>query len=408
MTDPVQWGPAFEGVRFGLRTPRVAEAGGSILVGLLCQNVGGVPVRMFGFHPAYPRALRVSPPKADRPYIRVSFGDVNVLHPFDAFSNLAPGATLETSLDLSFAFDRRGTGTWQLAFAYDPVRTGAHFVVYRGGEEPPQTPVVDLLVSYSRSLRDAGIDEATEAKLDGALYAGEAQLLDLLRHHGVGGVAFAARRVARVLSPGAESIAGWNALDALALLGRQAIDAVHVAREEIPHAERALAFAARWLSFRHGAPPDPYDLPFVTMLERIVQEPASRGNLLVSWTGVDSAIHGLRRVQIFGNGERIVTSRDPGSEFSRTRRTMLRPHEMQALVEAIRSSAIWLAGPLREQGLPDEPRPSFEVQLGIGGPFTRQVSMWNGEWRRGPSSNLAELMDRLASDHMSESMPPAG
>jgi hypothetical protein len=366
--NDVRWGAPYEGVRFGLRPPAVAEAGGSILVGLLCHNVGNAPVRMFGFHPAYPRALRVSPPKADRPYIRVSFGDVNVLHPLDAFSVLAPGATLETSLDLSFAFDRRGTGTWQLAFAYDAVRTGAHFVAYRGGDEAPQSPVVDLLVSYSRSLRDAGIDEATEAKLDGALYAGEARLLDLLRHHGAGGVAFAARRVARVLSPGAESIAGWNALDALALLGPQAIDAVTVAREEIPHADRALAFAARWLAFRHGSMPDPYDLPFVTMLDRIVEEPATRGNLLVGWTGVDSAIHGLRRVQIFGNGERIVTSRDPGSEFSRTRRTMLRPHEMQALVEAIRHSAVWLAAPLREQGLPTSRGPRSRCSSASAGP----------------------------------------
>lgn len=401
-----QWGSPHEGVRFGLRTPSVAEAGGSILVGLLCQNTGQNPVRVFGFNPAYPRALRVSPPKADRPYIRVSFGDLNVLHPLDAFSTLQPGETLETALDLSFAFDRRGTGSWPLAFAYDPVRTGAQFGAYKGGDEAPLTPVVSLLVSYSRSLRDAGIDEATEAKLDAALYAGEARLLDLLRHHGAGGVAFAARRVARVLSPGAESVSGWRALDALALLGPGALEAVQVARDEIPHAEPALAFAARWLGFRHGALPEPHDLPFVTMLERIVQEPGTRGNLLVGWTGVDSAIHGLRRVQIFGNGERIVTSREPSETFNRTRRTMLRPHEMQAVVEAIRSSAVWLAVPLREQGLPDEPRPVFEVQLGMGAPFCRQVSMWNGEWRHGPASNLADLLDRLASDHIGESLPP--
>ena len=79
---------------------------------------------------------------------------------------------------------------------------------------------------------------------------------------------------------------------------------------------------------------------------------------------------------------------------------------MQALVEAIRHSALWLATPLREQGLPDEPRPTLEVQLGMGAPFCRQVTMWNGEWRRGPASNLADLMDRLASDHTSESLPP--
>ncbi len=404
--NPIEWGEPYEGLRFGLRPPHVAEAGGSILVGLYCENGSGAPVRVFGFHPGYPRSLRVSPPKATRPHIRVSFGDVNVLHPPDAFVVVAPGQTVETALDLSFAFDRRGTGTWQLAFAYEPVRASGQVIAFKGGDEPSSTAVVPLHVTYSRSLRDAGIDEALEARLDAALYAGEATLLDLLRQHGAGGMAFAARRVARILSPGGESIAGWRALDVLARLGPQALLAVQEAREEIPHAEPALAFAARWLDFRSGTPPSQYDLPFVTMLERIVQQPDSRGNLLVTWTGVDSAIHGLRRVQIFGNGERIVTSRGPGSDFSRTRRTMLRDHEMQALVEALRFSSMWLLGPLREQGLPDEPRPVLEVQLGIGGPFSRRVEMWNGEWRRGPGANLADLLERLSSDHSAESMPP--
>ena len=43
--NDVRWGAPYEGVRFGLRAPAVAEAGGSILVGLLCQNVGSAPVR---------------------------------------------------------------------------------------------------------------------------------------------------------------------------------------------------------------------------------------------------------------------------------------------------------------------------------------------------------------------------
>jgi hypothetical protein len=384
--NDVRWGAPYEGVRFGLRPPAVAEAGGSILVGLLCHNVGNAPVRMFGFHPAYPRALRVSPPKADRPYIRVSFGDVNVLHPLDAFSVLAPGATLETSLDLSFAFDRRGTGTWQLAFAYDAVRTGAHFVAYRGGDEAPQSPVVDLLVSYSRSLRDAGIDEATEAKLDGALYAGEARLLDLLRHHGAGGVAFAARRVARVLSPGAESIAGWNALDALALLG----PAGHRRRQR-------------------GARRDPARRPGAGVRRALARVPArvAAGPVrpaLRHHAGAHRRRAGHARQPAGGlDGRGLGHPRPaPGADLRQRRahRDLARPGLR------VQPHAPHHAAPARDAGLggghpaqrrvagrsaararpPDEPRPAFEVQLGIGGPFSRQVSMWNGEWRRGPSS----------------------
>src|SRR5690242_15029197 len=80
-SDRIAWGEPSQGVRFGLRAPDAAlEAGGPIQLELVCKNDGLVPVWLFGFVKRYPRALRVSPPKVDRPHIRVSFGDVNVLH----------------------------------------------------------------------------------------------------------------------------------------------------------------------------------------------------------------------------------------------------------------------------------------------------------------------------------------
>ena len=91
----VQWGEEVDGVRFGLRPPPTeVEAGGTIAVELLVQNRGNEPVHVFGFEAGYPRSLRVSPPKQHRPWIRVSFGDVNVFHPPEAFTRLLPGATL--------------------------------------------------------------------------------------------------------------------------------------------------------------------------------------------------------------------------------------------------------------------------------------------------------------------------
>lgn len=402
----VHWGPASRGVRFGLCPPDVAEAGGTIIVQLFCQNDGPTPINIFGFQSLYPRSLRVSPPKVHRPHILVSFGDENVLHPPEGFTHVAPGQSAMTTLDLSFAFDRRGTGRWQLGFAYSAPRANSLVQPWTpAGEGPIETAIVKLDVAYSESLREAGIDEATEMKLDAALFGGDAHLVEQLRAHGEGGAAFAARRVARILSPGAESLAGWRAFDALGLLGAAAGPAVAQAREELPHAEAALSFAEQWLAHR-ASETDPQHLPFVTQLDRVVNQPDARGNFVLSWTGVDSAIHGLRRVQIFGNGERIVTIRDPGSEFSRTRRTMLRPDQMRGVAEALRFSAVWLLRPLRERGLPDEPRPTLEVELGLGGPFRRNVAMWNGEWRQGPASPLADFLDRLASDHGSESIPP--
>jgi hypothetical protein len=270
------------------------------------------------------------------------------------------------------------------------------------------TGVARLLVTTARSLREAGIDEAVEEALDAALLGGHADTVDRLRHYGIGGAKFAARRVARILSPGGESTVGWRALDALALLGDFGLQALMETRTQLPHAESALAFGEAWLRHRRGDGPDPGDLRFFTQLDRVVSQPDQRGTFLVTWTPVDSEIHGSRRLQLFGNGERIVTARPPGAVVGATRRSFLNAMQLQAVVEALRFGAVWLLRPLREMGLPDEPRPTLEVQLGLGEVFSRQIAMWNGEWRLGPASQLAELLDRLSRDASPDSvMPPA-
>ena len=403
------WGKEVQGARFGLgRSTREAEAGGTIVLELSCQNVGTEPIHVFGFEPRYPRSLRVSPPKQDRPYIRVSFGDVNVLHPPEAFMRVEPGETLTTGLDLSFAFDRRGAGDWKVAFAYDAVRAGGRLTAWRPSEAGAgQTGIADLVVVTARSLREAGIDAAVEAELDTALLTAAPDLVDRLRAYGLGGAAFAARRVARVLSYGAESTVGWRALDALSLLGERGLSAVRDAREDLPHAESALSYAQQWIEHRQRLPAPYEHLPFITMLSRLVHEPDIRGNFLVSFTAWESELHGARRVQLFGNGERIVTSRAPGQLVTTTRRTTITEMQIKGLLESLGYAAVWLLRPLRQVGMPDEPRPSLEVQLALGDPFRRQVIMWNGEWRQGPSAQLAALLDRLAEDAGAESMVPA-
>ncbi len=404
----VAWGPEANGARFGLRKPTAEmEAGGTVVLELVCENVGRVPIDVFGFHPGYPRALRVSPPKQDRPWIRVSFGDVNFLHPHEAFVRLEPGASIDAGLDLSFAFDRRGAGDWQVAFAYDPVRAGGRHVPWnppRGGAA--ESGIVELVVVTARSLREAGIDAAAEAELDTALLSADPSLVDRLRSYGDGGAAFAARRVARILSYGAESTVGWRALDALTLLGERGLVACRQAREDLPHAEAALAYAEAFLEHRLRVPPAQEHMPFVAMLERLVREPDVRGNLIVSWTAYESEFHGMRRVQIFGNGERIVTSRGPGQLVPTTRRTTIGEFALRSLLESFGYAAVWLLRPLRRAGIPDEPRPSLEIQLALGEPFRRQIIMWNGEWRQGPAAQLADLLDRLSDDTGDGSIAP--
>ncbi|MBX3250459.1 MAG: hypothetical protein KF901_25005 [Myxococcales bacterium] len=407
MTE-VRWGEAWAGVRFGLRPPsRELEAGGSISLELFAENRSAAPISLFGFQPAYPRSLRVSPPKAHRPWIRVSFGDTNVLHPPEAFVRLLPGAVVSIGLDLSFAFDRRGAGAWDVAFAYDPVRASGRLDAWQPPEgREASTAITPIIITVAQSLRDAGIDEHAEAALDAALLRGDGELLDRLRAYGEGGVAFAARRLARILSPGAESTIGWRALDALSLGGPAVIEVVHAHRALLPHAEPALAFAETWLRHRHGQPPPLEHLPFVTLLERVIEQPDQRGNFMLAWTAVDSAVHGTRRLQVFGNGERIVSGRLPGASQGHTRRSYLPLAQMQVLVEALRDAAVWTLRPLREIGMPDEPRPGLEVQLALGEPFSRNVALWNGEWRLGPAASLAELLDRLSESAPPDSMPP--
>ncbi len=397
-------------MRFGLAARKDAEAGGTVLLDLHCENVGREPVAVFGFRDGYPRSLRVSPPKSHRPWIRVSFGDVNVLHPPEAFLMVAPGARASTTLDLSFAFDRRGVGEWPVAFAYDRVKVGGRLPAYtpEGASGDAATGIVDLVVSGARSLRDAGIDENAEAELDHALFGDESRLVDAIRQKGPGGVTFAARRVARILSAGAESTVGFHALRALELLGVDGLTAVRAAREELPHAEVALRYAEAWLAHRAGEPPAPGDMPFVTTLERMIDERGIRGNLVVSWQAYHSDFHGTRRLELFGNGERIAVDRPPGVMGTHTRRTRVPDHELDALLRAMRDSAVWIHGPLRELGMPDEPRPTLEIQLALGEPFRRNIVMWNGEWRRGPAAPLAEVLDRLIATAAPDSLlPPA-
>ncbi len=374
---------------------------------LLCQNQGTEPLWVFGFTPGYPRSLRVSPPKSHRPWIRLSFGDVNVLHPPEGFTRLLPGATVSTELDLSFAFDRRGAGAWPLAFAYDPVRASGRLVPWT----PPEgtealTGEIELLVTTARSLADAGIDENVGHELDLLLMGDPPDLIAQLEAHGAGGAAFAARRVARILSAGMESMVGWNALRALLRMGDQGFGALRTAQQEIPHAADVYAFAMDWFRHQRGSSPPEEHLPFITMLDRIIEQPDQRGNFLLTWTGVDSEIHGTRRIEVLGRGERLTSIRPPGDPSPATNRGALPQAQITAIATALRDSMVWLLRPLRQTGLPDEPRPSLEVQLGLGDPFARRLAMWNGEWRQGPARTLAALLDRLSTASDGSLMPP--
>lgn len=396
MTADVAWGEELGGLRFGLWHPTAeAEAGGSVRLDLLCENRSGRPARVFGFEPGYPRALRVSPPRPSRPWIRVSFGDLNVLHPPQAFVEVAPGEVATTTLDLSFAFDRRGAGRWPVAFAYEPVRSAGGLTAWTPPDGEARTGVLSLVVARAQSLREAGIDTATESELDALLLAGDPSAVDRLRELGPGGATFAARRVARIVSTGAESVLGWRALDALELLGEPGLEAARQAAEDLPHAVEALRFAADRVAHRLGRTAPEEHLPFVTMLDRVIAEPEARGNLLLAWTR-ESGPYGSRRLELFGDGSRVLSTRPPGVSVPTTRRDRLPPKQVHPLLSALRFATIWLLRPLRPHGLPDEPRPALEVQLALGDPFVRRVAMWQGEWHHGPASNLAALLDRLA------------
>lgn len=401
----VLFGPPVSGVRFGLRAPaREVTSGGPIAIELFCENQAPTPIWVFGFKANYPRSLRVSPPKPDRPWVRVSFGDVNVLHPPDAFVRIAPGQTLSTWLDLSFAFDRRGAGVFPIVFVYESIRGmgGLRAFSPEGGAS---TGTASLAVERAASLRDAGIDARLEEELDALVMSNDPSAVERLRQLGRGGAVYAARRVVRILGMGSDTLVGWKALDALEMLGAAGIEAIREAKDDMPHAASALSFAEDWISFRAGAPTSEQHLPFVTALEAIIAQPDRRGNFVLSWTAYDSPIHGSSRMEVFGNGDRIVVVRPAGQNVPSTRRTLLGPMHMNALLETLLYSGVWLLRPLRAMGMPDEPRPALELQLALGEPFTRKIAMWNGEWRQGPGFRLADLLDRLALAVRPETLP---
>lgn len=405
----VVWGEPHDGVRLGLGAPREVETGSAIILDLVCENGGKGPVMLFGFQDRYPRSLRVSPPKTHRPHIRVSFGDTTVLHPPEAFLTVPPGGRARTGLDMSFAFDRRGVGEWPIAFAYDPVRASGRLAPFTPAGEA-STGVLKLVVTAARSLRHSGIDETLESDLDTLLLEGSDSLVGTLRALGEGGARYAVRRATRMLAAGTEAGMGWRAGAALVALGDDGLRALADERSGLPHAHRALVYLETMIRHLRGEPTRPEHLPFATMLDRLIEQPEMRGNFLLSFTAVDSPVHGHRRLEILGNGERLVSSRSAGATMGSTRRSMLSSGQMRAVLEALRAAPAWLLMPLREAGLPDEPMPTLEVQLALGEPFSRRVAMWNGEWRMGPGAPLFDLLERLANEGGRESSlpPPPG
>ena len=112
-------GSIVNGVQFGIAAP---PPGGALHLPLHVANHGQSVAWVFGFVDAYPRTLRVSPPKEERPWVRISFADANVLHPPDAFIKVPPGGTAQSTLDISFAFNLAETGAVDVLFVYEEVR----------------------------------------------------------------------------------------------------------------------------------------------------------------------------------------------------------------------------------------------------------------------------------------------
>lgn len=398
MTAPA-WGPPVGGVRFGLVGPgHPVEAGGHIPMTVHVENNGASPIFVYGFNPQFERSLNVSGPTSTRPHMRVSFGLPGVAHPPEAFAWLVPGTGMSAPLDLSAAFDQRPKGTWPVAFGYDPVAATSDIEPWLPSTEAA-SGTVPVVIHRARSLVDAGLDPDTENGLHAQLAANsEVAFADTLKRHGAGVAIFAARKLSRVLAPGPEAIPGWRALDALCSWDdRTGLDAIAQVRAELPHATAALDLAADFIAHRAGGAPPGDHLPFTSLLERCMHDPSARGNLVVCWEPYDSAVLGRKVIVIRGHGGAMVTSRRPNEARPSTVQKTLTEPQMRELLHTMGAAAIWLLRPLRDRGLPEEPRPTLEVQLGLGMPFRRTVTLWDGEWRHGPARDLAELLDRLAS-----------
>ena len=127
---------------------------------------------------------------------------------------------------------------------------------------------------------------------------------------------------------------------------------------------------------------------------------------MLAWSAYDSPIHGSRRVELVGNGQRIITLRASHDEVPQLSRSALSEGQVRVVLEALRGAAVWNLSALRQRALPDEPRPVLDVQLALGKQFHRQIAMLNGEWRQGPGAYLANLLDRLADERSPITQPP--
>jgi hypothetical protein len=184
------------------------------------------------------------------------------------------------------------------------------------------------------------------------------------------------------------------------------VESARRARDEVPHAAPALEAAIAWTTHLMGQPPSAEHLPFATQLEQIIHQPEMRGNFFLAWTAYESAIHGSRRVELMGNGQRIISTRSNQDELPRVSRSTLSEGQVRVVLEALRGAAVWSLVPLRQRALPDEPKPALDVRLALGKQFHRQVALLNGEWRHGPAAFLAALLDRLADERSPITQPP--
>jgi hypothetical protein len=236
-----------------------------------------------------------------------------------------------------------------------------------------------------------------QTTLDQWVVSGAADTGRAIMQYGDSGIAHVISRLERMTSLDADASLGWSAFHVLPLLGEPAATLIESISPPDGFPGEALAFAREWINFRVGRPPPEAQAAFVGQLEGLIAQAELRGEFVLTWTANQVPGAPQCRMQIYGNGYRVVTQTMAGEQPVEAR-SSLDVNQMNVVMESLRHGAVWLLRPTRDQGQPDEGKPTLAVRLGAAPGLDVSITLWNAEWRAGPSYYLVDLLDKLMAE----------
>lgn len=192
-----------------------------------------------------------------------------------------------------------------------------------------------------------------------------------------------------VLVPGEDSARAWGAYHVLVLSGEEGLAALRRAPRTGPIQKLALLRASRRLGLAEE--PSSAFAADLCAASRV----APSGLLLRYEAGLET-VEGRLSLEIDGEGRaRLVVGKI--AQAPQVHLAQISAIELGFLLEKACRSAFWELTPLRSLGGEGEDQVKLVIELpSAEGVLQEEISLWGAEWRQGPTSSLARLLDATA------------